>query len=195
MDGILILAVGLIAVVAVVILVYRASRKEVKQIEQHHEQEAQVHEFAPGRAHVNRKVTIHARPQHHEGTQRKLAVKAEGLPDVGELVPPKEKGIDGLIALVMNPSVEFENGGGAVEKLEPPLDLKVEYTAEDAKQTTLDASGTPRLSLILGYQDDGKWKWERLNTHVKSAGEGQGGTLHAKIHTLKPKDPVWIGHP
>ena len=51
------------------------------------------------------------------------------------------------------------------------------------------------LSLSLGYPAEGGWKWETLPYPVNPSAPGGAGTLHAKVHTLHPHDPIWITRP
>jgi len=195
MDNfVLILALGLIAVAAIVILVARGARKEVNKIEHEHENQPP-RTYQPGHSHVYRETTLDAPPQHHQGTSRKVTIDMLAMPDMTGVTPAAGKGIDGIIAWVMNPVVKWHDTGEEVHNFEPPLSLTVGYTAEDVQATTLDDKGIPRLALILAYQSDDGWKWERMHTRVEPSSPGGPGTLSCKIHTLHPKDPVAIGRP
>jgi hypothetical protein len=93
----------------------------------------------------------------------------------------------------MSPVVRYIDTGQEVSQFEPPLDVSVQFTEADAKATTLDSNGVPKLSLGVAYPADGGWKWEKLKTHVTK--EGSGGTLHAKLHTLHSKEALFISKP
>jgi len=191
---VLILALGLIAILAIVILVYRNARKEVKKIE-HESEEPKTHTFQAGHNHVSRQVSFVADVQHHQGAKRKVMIEAAPMPDMSTAVPSPEKGIDQVLALVMNPVVRLADTKEEMWKFEPPLQVKVTYTEADVNATTPDEQGKPKLSLVLVYQEDAAWKWERLKTHVEPDASKKQGTLSAKIHTLRPKDPLVIGRP
>ncbi len=192
---ILILALGLIAALSLLVIIYRYTRREVHQIENRLEGGSTQHRFEPGRAYVERLVQINAQPQHHQGVRRKIAIEAAPLPDLRGIVPEKAKGIEEIITVIINPIVRFEESHAEVHEFEPPLDLTVQYTEADVKATTLDEHGIPRLSLIVVYQASEGWKWERLKTRVNPSTPGGAGTLHAKLHTLRPQDPVAMGRP
>ncbi|HZQ09366.1 MAG TPA: hypothetical protein VFD70_22500 [Anaerolineae bacterium] len=192
---VLILALGLIAALVLIIIIYRYTRKEVHQIENRLEAGSTQHRFEPGRAYVERQVEINAPPQHHQGARRKIAIEAAPLPDLRGVAPEKEKGIEEIITVIINPIVRFEDSRAEVYQFEPPLDVTVQYTEADVKATTLDEQGIPKLSLIVAYQASDGWKWERLKTRVNPSLPGGAGTLHAKLHTLRPKDPIAMGRP
>lgn len=142
---------------------------------------------------INRAITID-QPKSMAAT-RQLKIQASPLPDISKLAPDASKGIEGIIAVVMNPSIRDANDNSELIEFDPPLDITVEYTAADVKATTLDAKGLPRLSLVLGYQAGKVWKYERLKTQVKPNPDGKGGTLRAKLRTLQPADPIFLMRP
>jgi hypothetical protein len=151
--------------------------------------------FAPGREHVTRNVALDGQPQNHKGKKRKIQVRAAPLPvAVAPAAPPREKGIHALITIVLNPVVTVGDAEEEIEIFDPPLEVHVDYTESDVKATTLNPKGVPQLSLTLGYPTEQGWKWERLETEVTPSSKTTG-TLHAKIHALRPKDPVWISRP
>lgn len=150
--------------------------------------------FAPGQAHVTRRVQVTMQDQGHQGKKRPMQVEAIPLPDTSGVEPRPDKGIEQVVAIVMHPTIRFADSGENIEQFDPPVEMEVEYTAADVKATTTDARGVPRLSLSLGYQAPDGWKWEKLDTHITPRGPN-GGTLHAKIHTLKPLDPLFVTRP
>lgn len=191
---VLIIALGIIALVAIGVLVYRNTKKEVKEIE-HKQEQPKTHEFAAGHNHMNRRVAITAAMQHHEGEKQKVTVDAAPMPDMSKVVPKAGKGIEQVLAVVMNPMIRVESTGRELIKFEPPLEVTVWYTEAEVNATTMDENGRPRLSLLLAWEDNADWKWERLKTHVEPDASGKQGTLSAKIHTLHPNDPLIIGRP
>lgn len=152
-------------------------------------------EFTPKSTHVTRRVRAKLQDQMHEGKKHKIQIEATPLPDVSRAKPHPAKGIEQVIALVMHPKIRIAATGEAIEEFDPPIEFEVEYTRSDVKATQKNARGTPKLSLSIGYEEpDGEWKWEKLKTRVKPLDENKG-TLHAKLRTLHPKDPMFITRP
>ncbi len=193
-NFVLILAIGMIILLALILILYRFTRKEIKEIE-HRQEDSTVLYFETGRDPVRRNTTIDAQAQHHQGTSRKITVEAGALPDLTNVTPSADKGIDAIVQVVMNPIVRYADSRDEVTEFEPPLDITIDYTAEDAKTTKLNAAGTPQLSITQAYQTPEGWKWERLKTRVSPASPDGPGTLRAQIHTLRPKDPLMITRP
>ncbi|RIK24605.1 MAG: hypothetical protein DCC52_12225 [Chloroflexi bacterium] len=142
-----------------------------------------------------RKVTITAPAQMLRGARRKLVVEAQPLPSLGELKIPANKGIEKLLVLVIDDRVRDAETRDEVYEFEKPLTYVIEYTKEDIAATTLNADGTPRLSIVTGYQTQDGWKFERLPTKVTPNPKTGGGTLTAQVKTLQPLDPKWISIP
>jgi hypothetical protein len=153
-----------------------------------------MHHFEPGGAAVGRQVTIDTQTQKRRGASHKLKVEAAPLPNLSRVKPKGAKGIEGVISVVLNPIVRSIEDDQEWNEFDPPLDISVQYTEADAKATTLDAKGNPKLSLALVYQSENGWKWERLKTEVIPSRQG-GGTLRAKIRTLRPQDPIVMCRP
>lgn len=153
-----------------------------------------MHRFAQGQPHVVRNVSLEGQDQRYKRTTKKLDIQAAPLPDLSDAKPRPDKGIEGLVTVVMHPLVRFQDADEIIEIFDPPLELDVEYTQADVQATTLDDKGAPRLSLCLGYPTEQGWKWERLKTRVTPSSDS-AGTLHAQVRTLHPQDPVWIGRP
>lgn len=144
---------------------------------------------------ASRKVTVNAPDQTINGTRRKLIVEANTLPKLADLKVPAGKGIEKLLVLVIDDRIRTKDTREEVYEFDSPVTYTVEYTKEDAAATTKNAEGTPRLSIVAGYQTADGWKFERLKTTVTPNPRNGGGTLTAKIKNLKPKDPKWIGIP
>ncbi len=192
---VLILAIGMIVLLALILIIYRFTRKEIQEIEHRQEDTITVNRFETGRHPVRRNLTVDAKAQRHQGASRKITVEAGALPDLTNVTPGKDKGIDAIVQVVMNPIVRYADSREEVIEFEPPLEIVIDYTAEDAKATTLNAEGIPQLSITQAYQTPEGWKWERLKTRVSPTSPGGPGTLHTQLHTLRPKDPLMITRP
>jgi hypothetical protein len=144
---------------------------------------------------ASRKVTVNAPAQTINGTLRKLTVEANTLPKLPDLQVPAGKGIEKLLVLVIDDRIRTKDTREEVYQFDSPVTYTIEYTKEDAAATTKNADGTPRLSIVAGYQAADGWKFERLKTTVTPNPRTGGGTLTAKIKNLQPKDPKWIGIP
>ncbi len=135
---------------------------------------------------VKRRTTIVAPPQ----SGHRVQIDAEPLP-LNMPAPPQSKGIQQIVTLVIAPKVTDTVTRNTLYDFDPALDLTVEYTDDDAAAVPQNADGTPQLSIIISYETDGKWNWERLvptiDTHRR--------TLNVKLTTLHPNDPVSAGSP
>ena len=150
-------------------------------------------QFDPDTASVGRLVTITAPVQERQGAQRALKIQAAPLPNLSRVKPNGAKGIEQVIAVVMNPVV-YADDDTPINDFKPPLEVSVQFTKADVKKTALDAKGVPQLSLAVVYSSDDGWKWERLKTRVTLDASG-GGTLSAKLRTLRPQDPIVMCRP
>lgn len=189
--------------IAILVIFYFLFRRPSEGIKNPNEKEEgnedEMFVFDPERDGISRlsrrKVTIVAPAQTINGSRRKLVVEANPLPDLTGLEIPEGKGIDKLVVLVIDDRVRTRDTREEVYIFERPLTYTVEYTKEDAAATTTKPDGTPRLSIVTGYQAADGWKFERLDTTVTLDPNTGGGTLTAKIKNLQPKDPKWIGSP
>lgn len=139
-----------------------------------------------------RRTEIRVPAQSINGARRKLTVVAAPLPAMPNDAPPAEKGIEALVAMVINPVVRDAETNQELYEFDPPLEIAVRFKPEDTTET---GDEPPRLSLITAYLAGQGWKFERLPTAVTSDGPGKGGTLRAQLRTLQPQDPLVIGRP
>lgn len=144
---------------------------------------------------VRRRVQIIAPAQPSGNGTRKISIEALPLPQTGELKPPESKGITELLVTVINPRAQYADTRQEVNDFANPLTMTIHYTAKEFAATDVGENGQPRLSIVVGYQDNAGWHFERLATTVSHNPETQGGTLTAQIQTLHPKDPAWISRP
>lgn len=151
-------------------------------------------QFQIKRGTVGRVINIDTRVQKIAGTPRQLAIQLAALPKLSDLKPNGAKGIEQVLAVVLNPVVRTQEENREVIEFDPQLTVTVQYTQADADATTQDAKGVPKLSLALVYESQGQQKWERLKTRVTPSSSG-GGTLEAKIKTLQPADPIVVCRP
>lgn len=189
-----------IAVVLIVIFYFLSRRQRpVPNPPGVSETESDTYEFAPDDQSLSpvagRIVRVVAPAQMIGGAKRRLQVIPRPLSGVGEASVPAGKNF-ALITLVLNPEVQRLDNGDPVSDFPDPLTLTFYYTARDAAATDKNADGSPQLSIISGYlsKNDG-WRMERLDTTVTPDPNTGGGTLEAKLDTLYPNDPQWIGRP
>lgn len=143
---------------------------------------------------ARRKVSVNV-PQTVNGVRRKLVVEANTLPTLPDLQVPAGKGIDKLLVLVIDDRIRTRDTKEDVYQFDSPVTYTIEYTKEDAAATTMNADGTPRLSIVAGWQVGDVWKFQRLQTTVTPNPKTGGGTLTARVKNLQPADPKWIGIP
>lgn len=139
---------------------------------------------------VRRPVTILAPDQVVAGRTHKLAITALPLPPEPSDTPPKEKGIERLLTVVINPRVQYSDTGETATNFDPPLTFTFNYSAEDLAVAPR-ANGRPQLSIITFYQDGDLTRWEKLATDV----DAKAMTCSAQVRTLTPRDPAGMGIP
>ncbi len=199
MDPFLLLGIA----IAILVVFYFLFRRPIGGIRNPDEKEEGTEDdmfvFDPERDGISRlsrrKVTVKAPAQTINGARKRLVVEANPLPDLPNLQIPEGKGIEKLVVLVIDDRVRTRDTGEEVYEFDSPLMYTIEYTKEDAAATTTNDDGKPRLSIVTGYLAEEGWKFERLDTKVTPNPKTGGGTLEAKIKSLKPQDPKWVGVP
>lgn len=146
---------------------------------------------------VLRRVHVEAPVQTLSGVKQRVYVEANPFPlGVDEVNIPGGKGIDALLTLVWEPVVRRLDNRAEVNDFSDELSITIYYSPKEVAATELDALGRPRLSIVSGYRDaNGVWRLERLATDVIPDPGTGGGRLNAKLKTLHPNDPQWIGRP
>lgn len=188
----------LFVVLAIVAYYFWRSQNERLRAPSSEDEMSQTFDFPEqaGAVALNRRtLRIIAPTQIVRGKKQKIRVELAPLPAIGVLKPPPEKGIDALLALVVNPMVLAQDTGDALTAFDPPLTITVQYKKEDAAETSTDEKGIPKLSIVCGYEAEDGWRFEKLPTTVTPDAKGNGGTLTAQLKTLAPKDPLWVGKP
>ncbi len=158
---------------------------------------AELFRFGPDRTgNVKRTLSINAPPQVTGRGARAVKVTADPLPREIPVKPPPGKGIDGIILVVIEPRVQLDTGED-LYVFDPPLQLVIDFTAEDAAAAPHDPkTGRPMLSIVTQYQDPkGQWHWERLATTVTCDATCETGQLTAQLKNLHPNDPISEGFP
>ncbi len=191
MDPILLLVIALFILLILAVVVARL-RRESGQSGQ-----ADTFEFDEDTDSVSpttqRHTLIRAPVQTIGGVKHRLSVVANPLPMGGIPDVPPDKGIEELVLTVINPAVRTADTGEELFDFNPPLEITVNYKEQDAGSA--QTAQAPRLSLVTLYPVEGGWRMERLPTQVQPDKVEGGGTLSAKIRTLRPSDPVAIGRP
>lgn len=146
---------------------------------------------------VLRRVHVEAPVQTFDGVKRRVSVEANPFPPgVDQVDIPSGKGIDALLTPVWEPVVHRVDNNAEVNDFSDELSITIYYSPKEVAATELDAFGRPLLSIVSGYRDAyGVWRLERLATDVQPDPGTGGGTLNAKLKTLHPNDPQWIGRP
>lgn len=146
---------------------------------------------------ANRTTTAQAPARSINNDKHNLRFEAHALKNVPswtQQMPPAGKDIE-LRELAIDLHVYDTVTGDEVNEFNPDEELTVtiEYTEADALGAKTNPDGTPQLSIISGYQREGKYIWARNVTTV--VGNLSGGTMTMKVRTLIPDDSQWVGRP
>jgi hypothetical protein len=185
--------------VLLIVLFYFLSKRQSRQADS--PEDPDTFDFEPDTQSVTptvlRKVRVVAPVQTFGDTKQRVYVQANPFPPgVDQVNIPSGKGIDALLTLVIEPVVRRLDNDAEVNDFSDELSLTIYYTAKEVAATELDSFGRPMLSIVSGYRDESEvWRLERLDTRVTPDPNTGGGTLTAKLKTLHPKDPQWIGRP
>lgn len=179
--------------------VFRQNNEEEKVNNGKPDSQNVVFEFEQDRegfvATARRRIRFVMPPQKNLAARQRITIQLEPLPKLDQLEIPSGKGIEALQLLIANPVARMSETYQQVYDFDPPLSVTVYYTKEDTAETTFHPDGTPRLSIVSGYESQEGWRFERLDTRVQADKETGGGTLTAELRTLHPNDPLWTGRP